>query len=66
MIDKLPFPPPDDPLHRARGDRAEAERGNAFSHYWVPVATLALKQGLGRLIRTRADLGSPPFSIRVS
>ena len=57
VIDKLPFPVPSEPLHRARADRAEEATGDGFSHYSVPQAALTLKQGLGRLIRTQQDVG---------
>ena len=57
VIDKLPFPVPSNPLHRARADRAEEATGDGFSNYSVPQAALTLKQGLGRLIRTQQDVG---------
>lgn len=57
VIDKLPFPVPSDPLHRARAERAEEATGDGFTNYSVPQAALTLKQGLGRLIRTRQDVG---------
>ena len=57
VIDKLPFPVPSDPLHRARADRAEEATGDGFANYSVPQAALTLKQGLGRLIRTQQDVG---------
>lgn len=57
VIDKLPFPVPSDPLHRARADRAEEATGDGFANYSTPQAALALKQGLGRLIRTQQDVG---------
>lgn len=57
VIDKLPFPVPSDPLHRARADRAEEATGDGFTNYSVPQAALTLKQGLGRLIRTQQDVG---------
>jgi ATP-dependent DNA helicase DinG len=57
VIDKLPFPVPSEPLHRARADRAEEATGDGFSNYSVPQAALTLKQGLGRLIRTQHDVG---------
>lgn len=57
VIDKLPFPPPNDPLHSARASRAEAVSGSGFSGYHLPMTALALKQGLGRLIRSRRDVG---------
>lgn len=57
LIDKLPFPPPNDPLVEARVKRLEAEGRNAFSDYFVAEAAVSLKQGAGRLIRTEADRG---------
>ncbi|WP_434064019.1 ATP-dependent DNA helicase [Roseateles violae] len=57
LIDKLPFPPPNDPLVEARVQRLEAEGRNAFAHYFIAEAAIALKQGAGRLIRTERDRG---------
>ncbi len=57
IIDKLPFPPPSDPLVEARVKRLEAERRNPFSDYFVAEAALSLKQGAGRLIRSETDRG---------
>lgn len=57
LIDKLPFPPPNDPLVEARVKRLEAQGRNAFSDYFVAEAAIALKQGAGRLIRTESDRG---------
>jgi ATP-dependent DNA helicase DinG len=57
VIDKLPFPPPGDPLVDARARHIEAQGGQAFMDYWVPQATVALKQGAGRLIRSENDRG---------
>ena len=57
IVDKLPFAVPTDPIVRARTERISAEGGNAFREYHVPRATLALKQGFGRLIRTASDRG---------
>ncbi len=57
VIDKLPFPPPDDPLMQARGQRLEAQGLSAFNHAFLPEAAMALKQGAGRLIRSEADRG---------
>jgi len=57
LIDKLPFPPPNDPLVEARVKRLEAQGRNAFAEYFVAEAAIALKQGAGRLIRTETDRG---------
>mgnify|MGYP001412925407 CR=1 FL=1 len=57
VIDKLPFASPSDPITAARMDLIEETGGNAFSDYQVPLATLTLLQGLGRLIRHRSDRG---------
>ena len=57
IVDKLPFAVPTDPIVRARTERISAHGGNAFREYHVPRATLALKQGFGRLIRTASDRG---------
>jgi ATP-dependent DNA helicase DinG len=57
VIDRLPFASPSEPLVEARIERITGEGGNAFLEYQVPAAVLALKQGLGRLIRTSADRG---------
>jgi ATP-dependent DNA helicase DinG len=57
ILEKIPFAVPSDPLVKARSERIEAEGGNAFTQLAVPAAAIALKQGFGRLIRTRADHG---------
>ena len=57
IIDKLPFPPPNDPLVEARSKRLESQGRSAFNDYFVPEAVVALKQGAGRLIRTESDHG---------
>jgi ATP-dependent DNA helicase DinG len=57
IIDKLPFPPPGDPLVEARAQRLEGEGRSAFNDYFVPEAAVALKQGAGRLIRRESDQG---------
>ena len=57
IIDKLPFASPGDPVTAARIDAIKAAGGDAFADYQVPLAILALQQGLGRLIRHRADRG---------
>jgi ATP-dependent DNA helicase DinG len=57
IVDRLPFASPADPLVAARIANIDAHGGNAFRDYQVPLATLTLLQGLGRLIRTRSDRG---------
>ena len=57
IIDKLPFPPPTDPLVEARCNRIEREGGSSFNEYSVPEVAVALKQGAGRLIRRESDTG---------
>ncbi len=57
VIDKLPFPPPDDPLMEARSRALEARGLNAFTEGFLPATALALKQGAGRLIRSETDRG---------
>lgn len=57
VIDKLPFPPPSDPLVQARSKRLEAAGRSVFMDYFIPEAAVALKQGAGRLIRRESDRG---------
>jgi ATP-dependent DNA helicase DinG len=57
IIDKLPFASPADPITAARIDAIRARGGEPFDEYQVPLAILALQQGLGRLIRHRRDRG---------
>jgi Rad3-related DNA helicase len=57
VIDKLPFDPPDDPVHEARVAQMKAAGENWFGTYVLPQAVLRLKQGLGRLLRSREDRG---------
>ncbi|MCB1995450.1 MAG: ATP-dependent DNA helicase [Burkholderiaceae bacterium] len=57
LIDKLPFPPPNDPLVEARVRQLKAEGQDPFDAYFVAEAAVALKQGAGRLIRTERDRG---------
>ena len=52
LIDKLPFPPPNDPLIEAREKRLNAQGRDAFNDCFVAEAAVSLKQGAGRLIRT--------------
>jgi ATP-dependent DNA helicase DinG len=57
IIDKLPFASPSDPITAARIEAILADGGDAFQDYQVPLAILAMLQGLGRLIRHRSDRG---------
>jgi ATP-dependent DNA helicase DinG len=57
IIDRLPFAPPNDPLVEARINKLKDNGVDAFNAFQVPMAIIALKQGLGRLIRTRNDRG---------
>src|SRR5262249_28431322 len=57
IIDKLPFAPPSDPVTAARIEAIAARGGEPFAEYQIPLAILALQQGLGRLIRHRKDRG---------
>ncbi len=57
IIDKLPFQVPSEPVVAARLNRLEQGGDNSFLNYSVPEAIISLKQGLGRLIRSRKDRG---------
>jgi ATP-dependent DNA helicase DinG len=57
IIDKLPFASPADPVTAARVEAIGARGGSPFGEYQIPLAILALKQGLGRLLRHRQDRG---------
>jgi len=57
IIDKLPFPPPNDPMVEARSKRLESEGKSAFNSYFLAEAGVSLKQGAGRLIRRESDKG---------
>jgi len=58
IIDKLPFAVPSDPVVQARIEAIREEGGNPFYEYQIPQAALSLKQGFGRLIRSRSDRGT--------
>jgi ATP-dependent DNA helicase DinG len=57
IIDRLPFSVPNDPILEARLEKIAENGGIPFRDYQVPEAVILLKQGLGRLIRTRQDRG---------
>ena len=57
IIDRLPFPSPTDPLVAARIKALEARGLDGFEQYMIPAATVRLKQGFGRLIRSTSDKG---------
>ncbi len=57
IIDKLPFAVPSDPIVAARSRFIDENGGKSFFDYSVPQAVITLKQGIGRLIRSRTDRG---------
>jgi len=57
IIDKLPFAAPNDPVVNARIESIRNAGGNPFYDYQIPQAAIALKQGFGRLIRSKSDRG---------
>lgn len=57
IIDKLPFGVPNSPMNKARCDQIVKEGGDWFNDYAIPQAQIRLKQGFGRLIRTKTDYG---------
>jgi ATP-dependent DNA helicase DinG len=58
IITRLPFVTPDHPLTEARLESIEAEGGRPFEQYSLPEAILKLRQGVGRLIRSKSDTGT--------
>ena len=58
VIHKLPFRVPTEPMTEARIEAMEERGENAFWNLMVPAAAMRLKQGVGRLIRTRTDRGA--------
>src|SRR6185369_9516397 len=57
VIDRLPFPRPDEPLAAARSEAADAAGASGFATVSAPIAAVRLAQGVGRLIRSRSDKG---------
>jgi len=57
IIDKLPFAVPDSPINKARTEAITAAGGDWFREYAAPQAQIRLKQGFGRLIRSKTDTG---------
>ncbi|MBX3000983.1 MAG: ATP-dependent DNA helicase [Caldilineaceae bacterium] len=58
VLDKMPFPTPNDPLHSARMQRLDAAvESSSFGDYMLPLMNLTLKQGFGRLVRRSTDRG---------
>jgi ATP-dependent DNA helicase DinG len=57
IVDRLPFAVPSDPIVAARVQALQEDGRNAFAEFQVPQAVLSLKQGFGRLIRTKTDRG---------
>jgi ATP-dependent DNA helicase DinG len=57
VLDRLPFPRPDDPLLAERGRRVEVAGGSRFAEVWLPAAAVSLQQALGRLVRSETDRG---------
>ncbi|HEY5036638.1 MAG TPA: helicase C-terminal domain-containing protein, partial [Chthoniobacterales bacterium] len=57
IITRLPFAVPDHPLIEAKLELIEARGGDAFTQFSLPEAILKLRQGVGRLIRTKGDRG---------
>ena len=58
IIARLPFRVPTEPVEQARVEAINRRGGNAFAEHTVPQAVIKLKQGFGRLIRSRTDRGA--------
>jgi len=58
VIARLPFQVPTEPIQQARAERIENQGGDPFREMSVPQAVLKLRQGFGRLIRSRTDRGA--------
>lgn len=58
VINKIPFPVPSEPMFQARAELIEKAGGSSFNKLSMPMMTLVLKQGVGRLIRSKADTGA--------
>ncbi len=58
ILEKLPFRVPTEPITAARVESIERRGGNSFWEYMLPLAALRLKQGFGRLVRSRTDRGA--------
>jgi ATP-dependent DNA helicase DinG len=57
IIDKIPFPQKNLPVTEAKEDFIRSQKGSPFYDFYIPEATILLKQGLGRLLRTKTDKG---------
>jgi ATP-dependent DNA helicase DinG len=57
IIDRIPFPRPTLPMTQAKSEYIEANGGKSFNDFYIPEATILLKQGLGRLVRAKNDKG---------
>lgn len=57
VVDKIPFPPPDDPVLAARAEQLRGQGRDAFDELSIPIAATALRQGFGRLIRSQRHWG---------